>query len=280
MPSARAITRSSWRTFSNALSPRMMSRTIVAPSSGIRRRTAPSPSSAPRKPRLPLASLKALTSLRARGRAVGLPGVEQLLDDLGVARRVVGLVDRRPRPSRSRATRGCRRSAGRSRASSARGRCPRSAARAGRPSRGPEASCTVPSSRCRCATRRSAMEESAPAWFTSSYVDRRPRLARRRSGQGRQARARSAAAARSRSSTRTRGPWKARVYSDEEVAAYHEAMEGSHVEATGDPRRLPAQLRVRGSGDPRQVAGGADRRAQRRRAAEGASASSCTRARR
>ena len=25
--------------------------------------------------------------------------------------------------------------------------------------------------------------------------------------------------------------WKARVYSDEEVAAYHEAMDGSHVEA-------------------------------------------------
>ena len=74
--------------------------------------------------------------------------------------------------------------------------------------------------------------------------------------------------------------WKARVYSDEEVAAYHEAMEGSNVEAlvihavyllncaSEDPEirdKSLASLIVA---------------LQRGRAAEGAAASSCTRARR
>src|SRR5215208_2709929 len=62
VPSARAITRSSWSAFSNSVSPRITSTTVVEPSSGARRRTAPAPSSWPRKPRLPLASLKARTS--------------------------------------------------------------------------------------------------------------------------------------------------------------------------------------------------------------------------
>ncbi len=44
-------------------SPRMTSRTTVTPSSGTRRRTAPVPSSVPRKPWLPWASRHALTSL-------------------------------------------------------------------------------------------------------------------------------------------------------------------------------------------------------------------------
>ena len=101
----------------------------------------------------------------------------------------------------------------------------------------------------------------------SSYADRRPRLPRRRSGERRRRAARSAAAGRSRSSTRARGRGRPRVYTDEEVAAFHEAMEGSQVEALRDPRRLPAQLRLRGSGDARQVADRAEGRAERRRAA-------------
>ena len=70
---------------------------------------------------------------------------------------------------------------------SARGRCPRCAARAGRPSPAPGASCTVPSSRCRCAARRSATEESALSWRQEwqprPRADRRARLARRRAGE-------------------------------------------------------------------------------------------------
>ena len=91
MPSARAITRSSWSAFSNVLSPRMTSRTTVAPSSETRRRTAPSPSSSPRKPRLPCCACQASISSLARGRAVGAALVEQPLHDLGVALAALGL---------------------------------------------------------------------------------------------------------------------------------------------------------------------------------------------
>src|SRR3954453_22566177 len=56
------MTRSSCSAFWNSLSPRMTSRTTETPSSGTRRRTAPVPSSAPRKPWLPCASRHALTS--------------------------------------------------------------------------------------------------------------------------------------------------------------------------------------------------------------------------
>src|SRR5829696_9105497 len=58
-----------------------------------------------------------------------------------------------PRPSRARASAGRRGSTPRSRPWSARGRCPRSATRTDRPSRARGASCTVPSSRRRCAAR-------------------------------------------------------------------------------------------------------------------------------
>ena len=62
------------------------------------------------------------------------------------------------------------------------------------------------------------------------------------------------AAGRSRSSTRARAPGGRRVYSDEEVAAFNEAIGRLGHRRARDPRRLPAQLRLRGHGDPRQVA--------------------------
>ena len=108
----------------------MTSRTTVAPSSGTRSRTAPVPSSSPRKPRLPCALLERLDLVGAGGRAVGVAGGEQLLDDLGVAVGALGLEDRLAVPVEPEPVAARRRSARRSRASSARGRCPRCAARA------------------------------------------------------------------------------------------------------------------------------------------------------
>ena len=74
------------------------------------------------------------------------------------------------------------------------------------------------------------MEGSERAWFTSSYVDRRPRFARRRAGERRKARGRARLPSIQIFNQSPRA-WKARVYSDEEVEAFHAAMEDSHVEA-------------------------------------------------
>ena len=132
MPSARAITRSSWSAFSNCVSPRTTSTTVVTPSSGTRSRTAPSPSSVPRKPRLSLASLNALTSLGPGGGAVGVAAGEQLLDDLGVAVGALGLEDGLAVPVDLQPAQRLEDLLDVLRASSARGRCPRSAAPARR----------------------------------------------------------------------------------------------------------------------------------------------------
>ena len=85
------------------------------------------------------------------------------------------------------------------------------------------------------------------------HADRRPRLPRRRPGERDRARRASRAAARSRSSTRARAQWKPTVYSDEQVAAYHEAQRGSRVDAllihavyllnAGDDRQGDARAR-------------------------------------
>ena len=103
--------------------------------------------------------------------------------------------------------------------------------------RGRAASCRAPSARRRCAARRSATEAKRTrmaaqhAMNRPADADRRPRLPRRRPGQRRRARRRARLPARSRSSTRARAPWKPRVYTDEEVAAFHEAMDGLDVDA-------------------------------------------------
>ena len=94
---------------------------------------------------------------------VGVARLEQLLDGLGVARRAAPTARAGPRPSRARASAARRGSARRSRAWSARGRCPRSAARTRRPSRARGASCTVPSSRRRCAARLLGKARNVPS---------------------------------------------------------------------------------------------------------------------
>ena len=85
MPSARAITRSSCSAFSNAVSPRMTSRTTVAPSSGTRRRTAPVALVLAAEAAVAVGLLERLDLVGPGGRAVGVAAGEQLLDDLGVA---------------------------------------------------------------------------------------------------------------------------------------------------------------------------------------------------
>ena len=163
MPSARAITRSSSSAFSNS---RLAADDVVdhggalvghAQAHGARALVLAAEAA------VAVLLLEGLDLVRPGGRAVGVPVVEQLLDDLGVALGVLRTGRSAPRPSRSRATRARRRWSGRSPASSARGRCPRSAARARRPGRGRAASCRAPSARCRCAARLSAREGTGPA---------------------------------------------------------------------------------------------------------------------
>ena len=48
--------------------------------------------------------------------------------------------------------------------------------------------------------------------------------------------------------------WKGRDYTADEVAAFHEAARAPQDGPGPDPRRLPAQLRLRGQGAARQVA--------------------------
>ena len=91
-------------------------------------------------------------------------------------------------------------------------------------------------------------------------ADRRPRLPRRRPGEGRRARRRAAARARSRSSTRTRGTWKPTRLHRRAGRRLPRGDARQPRRRAADPRRLPAQLRLRGHGDPRQVADVADRR--------------------
>ena len=52
--------------------------------------------------------------------------------------------------------------------------------------------------------------------------------------------------------------WAPRIYSGDEVAAFRAAMAASKIDALLDPRRLPAQLRLDGPGDPREDAAVAD----------------------
>ena len=74
------------------MSPRIRSCTTVAPSSGTRRRTAPSASSLAAEAALgAVLVLVGLDVVGGRVRAVGVAVVEQLLDDLAVALGALGL---------------------------------------------------------------------------------------------------------------------------------------------------------------------------------------------
>ena len=174
-----------------------------------------------------------------------------------------------PRPSRAPATAGRRGSAPRSRAWSARGRCPRSAAPSRRPA-SPAASCTVPSARRRCAAPRSATARTSLSHVPRVFnADRRPRVHRRRTGEG----PRAGCGDRGR-----RDPDLGSVAPDVEAHVVEGRGRGRVLRADGrradrrrgDPRDLPDQLRLQGQGDPAKVdrfagALAADRRPDRRR---------------
>ena len=216
MPSARAITRSSISAFSNGLSPRITSRTTVTPSSGIRRRTAPSPSSSPRKPRVAVRLLEGLDLLGPGRRAVGVAAGDQLLDDLGVAlaRARTGRPGRRPSraPASAAPRRSARRSPGVERSRSVSSIRSTKLARRGPRARSqlysavrapPMWSAPVGDGAKRTRILDTACHEIKAS---RSDADRRPRLARRRACRTRSRAARSAPAARSSSSTRARAP--------------------------------------------------------------------------
>ena len=216
---------------------------------------------------LPCAALKALTSLGARRGAVGVAAVDQLLDDLGVPVGALGLEDGVAVPVELEPAqrledlldvlrRGALAVGVLDAQDEARRRGP-----------GPGASCTVPSALHRCGGPRSERERSERAsghsmpWKMSvqTHADRSPRLPRRRARQRGRARRSSADCTAIQFFNQSPRAWRPREYSDEEVAAFHEAMDASRRRRAADPRRLPAQLRLRGRGDPRQVADRADR---------------------
>ena len=159
--------------------------------------------------------LVGLDLLGARRGAVGVAAGDQLLDDLGVpvARARTGRRGRRPSPGRASA--GPRRSARRSPASSARGRCPRCAGRTPRRDPAPGASCTAPSAPQPMwsapvgdGAKRTRILDTACHGTRASRADadRRPRLPRRRARQRRRPRRGARLHARSSSSTRARAP--------------------------------------------------------------------------
>ena len=73
--------------------------------------------------------------------------------------------------------------------------------------------------------------------------------------------------------------WRPTAYPEEDFAAFREAMAASPDRRRADPRRLPAQLRQRGRGHPREIARLADALAARRRRRSGRPAWCCTPAR-
>src|SRR3954447_10284655 len=142
------------------------------------------------------------------------------------------------RPSRCRASAGPRRSARRSPGWTARGRCPRCAGRTRRSDPAPGASCTVPSALHRCEAPPSEKERSARAWTQHATEDERPAsmlIGAHVSPAGGPANAIARGEERACRAIQffNQSPraWRPRVYSAEEVAAYHEAVDGSEVDA-------------------------------------------------
>ena len=219
------------------VSPRMRSWTTVSPSSGTRRRTAPSPSSSPRKPRLPLAVLEGLDVVRPARRAVGLPAVEQLLEDL--ARGGCGAAVWKIGPSSQSSSEPAQR------LEDLLDVLGRRALAVGvldaqhelaRPCRAPGASCTAPCARRRCAARRSGEGAKRHASERMVSAPHAPMLIGAHvSPAGGPAKAVERGDERGCRSiqifNQNPRPGSRRVYTDEEVAAYHEAMAGSAVEA-------------------------------------------------
>ena len=90
----------------------------------------------------------------------------------------------------------------------------------------------------------------------------------------------SAARTRSSSSTRTRAAWKPRVVLRRRGGGVSRGDGGLGRRRAAHPRRLPAQLRLRGPGDPREVAGVADELAAGRARRSARTPSCCIPARR
>ena len=230
--------------------PRITSWTIVAPSSGTRRRTAPSASGSPRKPRLgAVLALVGLDVLGGRARAVGVARRRAAPPAPPGGARRARSEGSGPRPSRARASAGRRGSARRSPASSARGRCPRCAARA-RPA-APRASSQLNSAVRAPPMCRAPVGDGAKRTLMSRcrHANRSPRLTRRRPAEAVE---RGSRAGRARDPDLQ--PVPAHVAPDRLRRgglrrASARRMAASAIERRPDPRRLPAQLRLRGPRD-------------------------------
>ena len=266
MPSARAITRSSWSEFSNVLSPRMTSLTTIAPSSATRSRTAPSPSSSPRKPRLPCCSCHALICVLARRGAVREAVVEQLLHDLGVALAALGLEHRLLVPVELEPAQGVEDLldvlGGRALAVGVLD--PEQELAAAATGQQPVVQCRPRTPDVQGARRRRSESHAHldtachEARASRSHAHRRTRLPRRwpRKGGG------------ARRGTRLRRdpdlqPEPARVAAARVLGGGGRRVPGRDgglaARGADDPRGLPVELRLRGSRDPREVADRADR---------------------
>ena len=194
-----------------------------------------------------------------------MPAGEQLLEHLAMALRVAGTGRSGPRRSRGSATAARRGSARRSRGSIARGRYLRCAARACRPAPGPAASCRARSGRRRCGAapvgdgaKRTRMNMPAPM-LIGAHVSNAGGLAKaveRGAERGCQA---------IQIFNQSPRMWRPTAYAEDDFAEFREAIKATEIKARADPRRLPAQLRLRGQGDPREVARVADPVAARRR---------------
>ena len=120
----------------------------------------------------------------------------------------------------------------------------------------------------------------APPVLRAADAHRRPRLPRRRSGEGRRARRGARRAQRSRSSTRTRGRGSRRSTATSRSRRSARRSTGSQVDALLIHAVYLLNARERGPGDPREDADVADRVAATRAPRSARTRSSCTRDRR
>ena len=262
MPSARAITRSSWSAFSNA---RLAADDVDDRRGALVGHAQPHGALAlvlAAEAAVAVGLLERAHLVGAGGGAVGVAAGEQALDDLGVAvgaaRLEHGLavvVDPEP-PERLEDLLDVL-----GRGALAVGVLDPQHELGGH-GRGPGASCRARCGRRRCAGRRSARVRSGRAWAGEHARTAVAMLIGAHvspSGGPAKAVERGAELGAPAIQIFNQNPrqWKPRAYADEEFAAYHEALRRDATRRRGgcaDPRRLPAQLRLRGPRDPREVA--------------------------
>ena len=197
---------------------------------------------------------------------VGVTRLEQLLAPPRCGARGAPTGRSAPRPSRARASGARRGSAPRSRAWSARGRCPRCAARTGRPSRARGASCTVPSSRRRCAARLLEKARNVPssaAMLVGAHVSTAGGLV--------PAHERAVERGCEAMQVFNQSPraWRPTRWKPDDVAEFLVAPEARPGQVGDDPRGLPDQPGDQGPGDAQEVGRLADPRAAHGRRDQG-----------